>query len=149
MQSPTIFYLDEQPNYKCEVKPDAGSVILMCIGILTNIVGNDSFSMESWHVSQCLHVPMALFIGFHQLKNSSTSCERSTLFDDQKVESSGDMRRDIVDRKFSIELYSSCCRLLCTTIKHRKEYDSSSYLSSSVSLQNMVYCNQDFFSVCC
>jgi len=122
LRNPTIFYLEKQPNYNCEVKPDSGSVILMCVEILTYIVGNDSFQMEPCHVSHCLHIPLALFSGFHKLKVSLVSYKTSTLFDNQKVEPSGDTCRDIADHKFSVELYASCCRLLYTTVKHQKRY---------------------------
>lgn len=104
LQNPKIFYCEKQPIENFEVKPDAGAVILMCVEILINIVGNISFKIDTWQISQCLHIPLALFSGIYQIKLEGVEDEHS----------------GNVARKFCVDLYASCCRLLSTAIKHHK-----------------------------
>nr|CAD1838108.1 unnamed protein product [Ananas comosus var. bracteatus] len=104
LQSPTIFYVEKPPSSKSELHPDAGAVVLMCVEVLTKVVGKHSFQMEVCHVSHCLHIPMALFKYFHKIKASR---------------SFPDVNQFIIDRQFMVDLYAACCKLLCTTLKHR------------------------------
>ncbi|ONK73407.1 uncharacterized protein A4U43_C04F31180 [Asparagus officinalis] len=140
LQNPTIFYVDKQLNYKADIKPDAGSVILMCVQILASIAGNKSIHLEAWHVSQCLHIPLALFTGFQQLKYSFPSSDATTFFDNRKIESSRDTCCDIVDRKFSVELYASCCRLLCTTLNHHQHHTEQCVAILEESVSTLLNC---------
>ncbi|CAN1174858.1 hypothetical protein LINPERPRIM_LOCUS10172 [Linum perenne] len=80
------------------VLPDPGAVILMSAEVLTRVSAKCSlFHMESSHVAQSIHVPAALFEYFSMLVDPS-----------------------LVDRRFSVDLYAACCRLLSTVLKYHK-----------------------------
>ncbi|KAF0914214.1 hypothetical protein E2562_027792 [Oryza meyeriana var. granulata] len=116
LESPFIFYTEKMPaHYPC-LHPDAGAIVLMCIEVITAFVGRHSFQIDACHVSQCLHVPMTLFKGFkhlHSCQNISHSCNQS-------VEQLAASNEYILDRQFSVDMYASCCKLLCTTIRHQQ-----------------------------
>lgn len=118
IRNPNIFYLEKPLHYESGAKPDAGSVVLMCIEILTKVAGSHSFPMDPCHVSQCLQIPLTLFEDFRQLRDSHVSYVYSESTDNQKKASSRNIHH-IIDPQFSVELYASCCRLLCSTLKHR------------------------------
>ncbi|XP_042449983.1 uncharacterized protein LOC122034713 [Zingiber officinale] len=114
---PKIFYGEKLLLNKTEVNADAGSVILMCVEVLITIAGKQSLHMNKCHASQCLHVPMVLFKNFCELRDS-LDCNFST--DSPDVSGSCNDAHDyMVDREFSVDLYTSCCKLLCTTLRHR------------------------------
>ncbi|CAL9101946.1 uncharacterized protein LOC103974129 isoform X1 [Musa acuminata AAA Group] len=116
LQQPKIFYIEKLPYNKTEINPDSGSVVLMCVEVLTTIAGKHSFQMDTCHASQCLQIPMVLFRDFSHLKDSH-DCSLST-----SIPEAGpfhDVHDSNVDRQFSIDLYTSCCKLLYTTLKHR------------------------------
>ncbi|KAG1334627.1 hypothetical protein COCNU_03G007460 [Cocos nucifera] len=119
LQSPAIFYVGKLAHNKSDANPDAGSVILMCVEVLTTIARRSSFQMNSCHASQCLHVPMALFKDFHQLRASHIK-RHPFISKNQEETSLTDVHHCVVDRQFSVDLYASCCKLLCTTLKHQK-----------------------------
>lgn len=114
---PKIFYAEKLLLNKTEVNADAGSVILMCVEVLITIAGKQSFHMNKCHASQCLHVPMVLFKNFCELRDS-LDCNFSTDSPDVSG-SSNDAHDYMVDREFSVDLYTSCCKLLYTTLRHR------------------------------
>lgn len=119
LQQPKIFYIEKLPYNKTEINPDSGSVVLMCVEVLTTIAGKHSFQMDTCHASQCLQIPMVLFRDFSHLKDSH-DCSLST-----SIPEAGpfhDVYDCNVDRHFSIDLYTSCCKLLYTTLKHRTRY---------------------------
>nr|XP_029119321.1 uncharacterized protein LOC105041402 isoform X2 [Elaeis guineensis] len=97
----------------------SGSVILMCVEVLTTVARRSSFQMNSCHASQCLHVPMALFKDFHQLRASHVKCH-PFISKNQEETSLTSVHHCMIDRQFSIDLYASCCKLLCSTLKHQK-----------------------------
>ncbi|XP_008795175.2 uncharacterized protein LOC103710995 [Phoenix dactylifera] len=119
LQGPTIFYAGKLVYNKSDVNPDAGSVILMCVEVLTTVARRSSFQMNSCLASQCLHVPMVLFKDFHHLRASHVKCH-PFISNNQEETSLTDAHHCVVDRQFSIDLYASCCMLLCTTLKHQK-----------------------------
>lgn len=113
---PKIFYAEKLLLNKTEVNADAGSVILMCVEVLITIAGKQSFHMNKCHASQCLHVPMVLFKNFCELRDS-LDCNFSTDSPDVSG-SSNDAHDYMVDREFSVDLYTSCCKLLYTALRH-------------------------------
>ena len=103
--------------------PDPGAVILMCVEVLTRVSGKHAlFQMDSWHVAQSLHIPAALFQDFDQLRISQDPASSNSLLnsDNQDCNTLGGMNSRTVDLKFSVELYTACCQLLYTILKHHK-----------------------------
>ncbi|GMH16380.1 hypothetical protein Nepgr_018221 [Nepenthes gracilis] len=140
LQGPAIFY--EKLTVKgVNIDPDPGSVILMCVEVLTRISGKHVlFQMDSGHVGQSLRIPAALFQGFSQLKlwkdSHPSSCSRFT----------GNKNYDnlasslSVDRNFSVNLYAACCRLLCTVLKNYKSECVQLIALLQNSVQALLYC---------
>lgn len=124
LQSPLIFYERLICN-EGNTHPDPGAIILMGVEVLTRISGKHAlFQMEAWHVAQSLRIPAALFQDFHQLKLSKASvpCDSSMISNDCVSDPAASMQFSGVDRKFSIDLFAACCRLLYTVMKHHKRY---------------------------
>lgn len=107
LQAPSIFlgYID---SIKACAGPDPGSVVLMCVELLTKIYGKSSFQIETYHIAQSLRVPAPLFQYFLGLQISEAPVRTAS-----RINSNA-------DQKFSAELYSACCRLLCTALKHHR-----------------------------
>ncbi|PIN12735.1 hypothetical protein CDL12_14653 [Handroanthus impetiginosus] len=111
LQGPNIFfeYVDSINTYE---GPDSGSVVLMCIEVLTKISGKPSlFQIDGYHIAESLRVPGALLQYFIQLQFSEAPL---------KVASGISTRKSAVDRKFLVELYAACCHMLCSALKHHK-----------------------------
>ncbi|XP_015893451.3 uncharacterized protein LOC107427580 [Ziziphus jujuba] len=120
LQSPLIFY---ERCSEGNTDPDPGAVILMGVEVLTRISGKHAlFQMEAWHVAQALRIPATLFQDFHQLKLSKASvlCDTSMISSDSVSDPAASMQLNDVDRKFSLDLFAACCRLLYTVMKHHK-----------------------------
>ncbi|KAJ1298318.1 hypothetical protein BS78_01G443600 [Paspalum vaginatum] len=120
LRSPFIFYIQKLPLHSSEFNPDAGAVVLMCVEVITSFVGRHSFQIDASHVSQCLHVPVALFKGFKRL----LACRRipcsSAKYCNQSVRQHADHDEYIIDRQFSVDIYAACCKLLCATLRHQQ-----------------------------
>ncbi|GFP85951.1 hypothetical protein PHJA_000738900 [Phtheirospermum japonicum] len=111
LQDPCIFY-KYADSIKAYERPDSGSVILMCIEVLTKISGKPSFfQIDSCHIAQSLRVPGALFQYLLQLQIPEAPIKAA-------LETS--TSKSVVDGKFSVELYAACCRMLCNALKHHK-----------------------------
>ncbi|XP_073118536.1 uncharacterized protein [Henckelia pumila] len=107
LQAPSIFRgcID---SIKACASPDPGSVVLMCVEVLTKIYGKPSlFQIEAYHIAQSLRVPGPLFQYFLSLQIPEAPVRTASGIGN-------------ADQKFSAELYSACCRLLCTALKHHK-----------------------------
>lgn len=136
LQGNSIFngYVDSIKAYQ---GPNSGSVILMCIEILTKISGKPSFfQIDACHIAESLRVPGALFQYFLQLQTSEAPIKASGISTSNSA----------VDRTVSIELYAACCRMLCTALKHHKRCASFSFDSWSSSIpvgvvQSNFYCS--------
>ncbi|KAL0923414.1 hypothetical protein M5K25_007470 [Dendrobium thyrsiflorum] len=120
LQKPSIFYVEKFCPNKSKVDTDAGAVILKCIEVLTKVVGRRSFHMDSSFVSQYFHIPMALFAGFRKLMASRVTQNSSIFFCNKESTPLAGRKLYVLDHQFSIELYTSCCRLMCSTIKNQK-----------------------------
>lgn len=121
LQGPYIFF----GKSSC-YNPDPGAVILMCVEVLTRVAGKHAlFQMASWHVNQSLRIPGALFQNLHHPRVRRISASSLSSSDNQECDSLGS-----VDRKFSIELYAACCRLLYTVVKHHKRFVPSHLTSN-------------------
>ncbi|KAG9443034.1 hypothetical protein H6P81_018888 [Aristolochia fimbriata] len=118
LQSPLIFCEGKLNHIRSSISPDPGSVILMCVEVLTRVSGKHYlFSMDSSHVSQLLHLPTTLFKYVLQLREMSCAVifsinKEARHLDNQEFYN--------VDRHFFVTLYAAACRLLCTTMRHRK-----------------------------
>ncbi|KAF8012548.1 hypothetical protein BT93_I0650 [Corymbia citriodora subsp. variegata] len=135
VQSPLIFY--ENSPGKGFGDPDPGSVTLMCIDVLIRVSGRHAlFQLDPWHVAQMLRIPATMFQVFcqFQLKEPISS---GFLFSLENLD---------IDRPFSVKLYATCCRLLCTVLKHHKSecerdiallQDSTSVLLNCLETVNM------------
>ncbi|KAI4375675.1 hypothetical protein MLD38_013520 [Melastoma candidum] len=74
---------------------------------------NTTYQMESWHVSQSLHTPTAIFRPF--IDPGSNTPASHGLSSDQPEDTSS-----TVDPLFSVDLYAACCQLLYPVLKHHK-----------------------------
>lgn len=122
MQGPSIFY-GNIITRKGDADPDPGSVILMCVEVLTKVFGKDAmYQLDSSQVGQSLRIPAALFQNFFQLRfsepPSAESAPNSLMFLDGR--DTEVMSSSVVDRRFLIDLFAACCRLLSTVLKHYK-----------------------------
>ncbi|XP_043709479.1 uncharacterized protein LOC122658537 [Telopea speciosissima] len=118
LQSPLIFCVKLTCDDR-DTGPDPGSVILMCVQVLTKVAGKHAlFQMDSSHVGQALHVPAMLFKDFRQLRAQATS--NSLFFSEQESKPVAVVDSYVVVQKFTVELFSACCRLLCTMVRHHK-----------------------------
>ncbi|EXB36837.1 hypothetical protein L484_003222 [Morus notabilis] len=134
LQSPLIFY----ERLIGDSIPDPGAVILMCVEVLIRISGKHAlFQMEAWHVAQSLRIPGALFQYFHQLKLSITPNPVASM------QSCG------VDRRFTIDLYAACCRLLYNVLKHHKSECEQCIALLEASVSVLLHCleTMDFDSM--
>ncbi|KAG9142494.1 hypothetical protein Leryth_016997 [Lithospermum erythrorhizon] len=114
LQGPNIFYQKVYDN------PDPGSVVLMCINVLSRVFGKPSlFQMEASHVAQYLCVPASLLQNLSHIRTLDAP-------DLPLASSTGDAEGPssangfVVDRHFSVEIYAACCQLLSTVLKHHK-----------------------------
>ena len=120
LQGPTVFY--EKPNGNAVNKnPDSGSVVLMCVEVLTRIAGKRSqFHLESHHVGQSVQIPTTILQGFCYIRAGESSHPSSLNLDCKKCVEHGSYFP--VDRIFSVNLYAASCRLLWTVVKHHNRY---------------------------
>ncbi|XP_026451532.1 uncharacterized protein LOC113351821 [Papaver somniferum] len=77
------------------------------------------FQMDSAHVIQSLRLPAALFQCFCYQRYSRTSLD-STMVSANQMFGPACERLCTVDRRFSVDLFAACCRLLSTVIRHHK-----------------------------
>ncbi|KAJ9130672.1 hypothetical protein P3X46_034212 [Hevea brasiliensis] len=118
LQSPLVF-CDTTVGGSVHKGPDPGAVILMCVQVLTRVSAKKNwFQMDSWHVGQSLRIPAALFQHFGQLSKGPLLSDIFLLVDNQDSDPVAGMHSCVVDQRFSIELFSACCRLLYTTLKN-------------------------------
>ncbi|KAI9181831.1 hypothetical protein LWI28_019092 [Acer negundo] len=122
LQSQIIFYgkLNSNDGHN---GPDSGSVILMCIEVLTRVSSKHAlFELDSWHVAQSLRIPAALFQDIHQLRLSEAPIlSKSEMFlDNQNSNLVPSLNSCVVDRQFTINVFAACCKLLYTILKHHK-----------------------------
>ncbi|KAA3465644.1 Urb2 domain-containing protein [Gossypium australe] len=122
LQSPLIFFRKSVSN-EGDRNLDPGSVVLMCIEVLTRVSGKHAlFQLDLCHIGQSLRIPGALFQDFHQLRISEGPVSSNTFLDEQNHNSTVSMEYHVLglDQQFSINLFAACCRLLYTILKHHK-----------------------------
>ncbi|TYG83848.1 hypothetical protein ES288_D01G201000v1 [Gossypium darwinii] len=120
LQSPLIFYRKSVSN-EGDRNLDPGSVVLMCIEVLTRVSGKHAlFQLDLCHIGQSLRIPGALFQDFHQLRISEGPVSSNTFLDEQNHNSTVSIEYHVLDQQFSINLFAACCRLLYTILKHHK-----------------------------
>ncbi|KAJ4820381.1 Urb2/Npa2 family protein [Rhynchospora pubera] len=100
LEGPNIVCSPKVPSNETNSNPDAGAVVLMCVEVLTTVIGRHSCPMDACHVSQCLHIPTTLFRNLTRIKELSKN-------------------GFTIDRQYLIDLYAACCKLICATLKHR------------------------------
>uniref|UniRef100_A0A803LGJ9 Nucleolar 27S pre-rRNA processing Urb2/Npa2 C-terminal domain-containing protein n=1 Tax=Chenopodium quinoa TaxID=63459 RepID=A0A803LGJ9_CHEQI len=138
LQGPSVFHT--KPNSVAVNKnPDSGSMVLMCVEVLTRISGKRSqFHLDSHHVRQSLRIPAALFQGFCFIKAGKDSHQNSIRLDGKECEEIESYFS--VDRQFSVNLYAASCRLLWTVVKHRNSECIQCIAELQISLQALLYC---------
>ncbi|KAF6165032.1 hypothetical protein GIB67_005121 [Kingdonia uniflora] len=118
LQSPLIFCKKPTCN-KNGTNPDPGSVILMCVEILGKVAGKSSlFKMYPCHVGQSLHISGELFRYFLKMRSSQAPSSSSILSANHDARSLAGSHLFIINRRFSIDLFAACCRLLSTVLRH-------------------------------
>ncbi|CAI9104701.1 OLC1v1003429C2 [Oldenlandia corymbosa var. corymbosa] len=101
LQGPDIYFETVNCDGIC-TSPDPGSMILACIDILRRVPGKHAlFEIDASHVGQFLNIPGALFQNILQIQFFEAHRELDSL-----------------DRRYLLELYAGCCRLLCSVVKH-------------------------------
>lgn len=125
LQGPSIFYKDVGKD-KNNNDPDPGYVVLMCVEVLTRASAKQGlFQMDAWHIAQSLRIPGALFYEICHKKIPEVPALGALLFPDEPdnhgVTNSGDIK-NVVDMQFSVQLFTACCQLLYTLVKHYKRY---------------------------
>ncbi|KAL6963755.1 hypothetical protein U1Q18_034760 [Sarracenia purpurea var. burkii] len=131
LQGPLIFYGNTVSN-KGNADPDPGSIILMCVEVLTRVFGKHIvYQLDSCQVGQSLRIPAALFQSFFQFRISEAHAAPNSpkILDNRHAEIVEGMNSCVVDRQFLIDLFAACCRLLSTVLKHYKGYDPSLLLN--------------------
>ncbi|GMI83549.1 hypothetical protein like AT4G30150 [Hibiscus trionum] len=120
LQSPLLFY-EKVASNESDRNPDPGSVVLMCVEVLTRVSGKHAlFQMDLCHIGQSLRIPGALFQDFHQLRISEAPVSSNLFLDKQNHTSIVSTESRVLDRQFSVNLFAACCRLLYTVLKHHK-----------------------------
>ncbi|KAJ4967043.1 hypothetical protein NE237_018892 [Protea cynaroides] len=139
LQSPQIFCVKLNGDNR-DSDPDPGSVILMCVQVLTKVAGKHAlFQMDSSHVGQALHVPAMLFKDFCQLR-ASQATSNPLIFAKQETRPVAGTDSYVVDQKFSVELFSACCRLLCTVVRHHKSETERCVVLIEDSVSVLLHC---------
>ncbi|WCJ39554.1 hypothetical protein M5689_020535 [Euphorbia peplus] len=114
LQSPLIYY--GVSTGTIPKVPDSGAVILMSVELLTRMSGKHAlFQMDSWHVAQTLRIPAVLFQDFCKVRDSEASLSVDNQDSDILVG-----QHALIDKQFSTALFSACCRLLSTTLRHHQ-----------------------------
>ncbi|KAL9238368.1 hypothetical protein vseg_012798 [Gypsophila vaccaria] len=135
LQGPTLFYRRSNRS-TMNSSPDSGSVVLMCVEVLTRIAGKPAlFHLDFHHVSQFLHTAGTLFQSFHSLKPDHASHQGISISRDSKEHD-----LFLVDRQFSMNLYAASCRLLWTVIKHHRSDTIRCVFLLQASLQVLLHC---------
>ncbi|KAM0050192.1 putative nucleolar 27S pre-rRNA processing, Urb2/Npa2 [Helianthus debilis subsp. tardiflorus] len=124
LQSPQIFYKHPVSTTHNRVDPDPGSVVLMCIEVLTKVSGKHAlYQMDACHVAQALSIPSTLFQNIFQLTTSKDTSDDKLL-----------------DRQYSIELYAACCRMLYTFLRHHKRESVQHIALLQASVSVLLHC---------
>ncbi|PSS21720.1 4-hydroxythreonine-4-phosphate dehydrogenase [Actinidia chinensis var. chinensis] len=142
LQGPLIFYANLISN-KGNADPDPGSVILMCVEVLTRVFGKHAmYQLDSCQVGQALRIPAAIFQNLFQLRVSEGSAvpHSMSLLDNQGTEIVGGVNTCVVDRQFLIDLFAACCRLLSTVLKHHKSETEQCFALLEDSVSVLLHC---------
>ncbi|XP_071700781.1 uncharacterized protein [Rutidosis leptorrhynchoides] len=103
LQGPGIFNKNPVSKLVSCADPDPGSVILMCIEVLTKVSGKHAlYQMDAYSVAQALTIPATIFQRILIVDNNQS-------MDDQ-----------LIDRQYLIDLYAACCQMLYTFLRHHK-----------------------------
>ncbi|XP_048420292.1 uncharacterized protein LOC103958506 [Pyrus x bretschneideri] len=144
LQSPLIFYERViQSKGDTDTDPDPGTVILMCVDVLVRISGKHAlYQMEPWHVAQSLRIPSALFQDFHLLKLSEAPIpdDSSTIPNNQVSNPVASSHFSGIDRQYSVDLFSACCRLLHNVLKHHKSECERCVAILEASVRILLHC---------
>ncbi|XP_010536016.1 PREDICTED: uncharacterized protein LOC104811117 [Tarenaya hassleriana] len=142
LRSPFIFFSKPVCSHGLHY-PDPGSVILMCVEVLTRISGKHAlFQMEAWHVSQTIHMPGALLLDFLQVTSSGLPVSNGNLLSrcDHRQNRIQSLNNLHMDREFSISLYAASCRLLYTLVKHHKSQTEGCIATLQQSVSALLHC---------
>ncbi|KAF5190599.1 Urb2/Npa2 family protein [Thalictrum thalictroides] len=138
LQGPLIFYGNLSGD-KGDNDPDPGSVILMCIEVLTKVAGKPYlFQMHSCHIGQSFHVPATLFQDFHMIRSSQTPIKLYS-----EISYPGAIAGSfsyVADHRFSVDLFAACCRLLWTVLRHRKSESERCMANLQSSVCVLLHC---------
>jgi hypothetical protein len=108
-------------------KVDSGPVILQALQILITTASRDTiFPMKACHVALALHCPARLFwpvyrseMSKHKLILKRHARVEGPEPGKKNVQSTGRVR---ICTELGVQLYVSCCRLLCSIIRHHRRY---------------------------
>ncbi|KVI04114.1 Nucleolar 27S pre-rRNA processing, Urb2/Npa2, C-terminal [Cynara cardunculus var. scolymus] len=121
LQGPGIFYKDPVLDIHYCADPDPGSVVLMCIEVLTKVSGKHAlYQMDACYVAQALSIPATLFQNILHHRTSEASAQSAFLMFSDTETKNESMNAKLFDRQYSIELYAACCRMLYTFLRHHK-----------------------------
>ncbi|KAI3780909.1 hypothetical protein L2E82_10902 [Cichorium intybus] len=130
LSGPQIFYKNPTSNTHHYPDPDPGSVILMCIEVLTKVSGKHAlYQMDSCHVAQSLSIPATLFQNILQATTRSDAEDMNA-----------STKNNILDQKYSVELYAVCCRMLHTLLRHHKRESLQNIALLQASVSVLLHC---------
>ncbi|KAI3736344.1 hypothetical protein L6452_15883 [Arctium lappa] len=141
LQGPGVFYKDPVLNRHYCADPDPGSVVLMCIEVLTKVSGKHAlYQMDACYVAQALSIPATLFQNILQ-HNTSEAPTRSAFLRFSNIESMNEnMNTKLFDQQYSIELYAACCRMLYTFLRHHKRESLQHVALLQASVSVLLHC---------
>lgn len=145
LQGPHVFF--ESGLDQCQggdyVNP--AFVILACVEILSKLASRHAvYPMNASHVAQSLAFPAVLFQHFCQFKSTQyvTPCKMS--LPHQQIDcTKATMAVECgfaAESKISVELFATCCKLLCALLRHRKRESGHCIALLGDSLRIFLFC---------
>ncbi|KAL4572905.1 hypothetical protein LXL04_019693 [Taraxacum kok-saghyz] len=123
LEGPQIFYRDPGSSVGYSGDPDPGSVVGMCIEVVTKVSGKHAlYQMDSCYVAQALTIPATLFQNVLQASRRFSNTN------------------EVLDGEYSIELYAACCRMLHTLLRHHKRESLQHIALLEASVSVLLHC---------
>lgn len=144
LQGPHIFFGSVLDQGRDGDYVNPALVILACVEILSKLASRHAvFPMNASHVGQSLAFPAVLFQHFCRLKSAQYETPCGMSLPHQQVDCT---KATLVgctfaaERKLSVELFVTCCRLLCALLRHRKRESGHCIALLGDSLRIFLFC---------
>lgn len=145
LQGPHIFFGSVLDQGRDGDYVNPALVILACVEILSKLASRHAvFPMNASHVGQSLAFPAVLFQHFCQLKSAQYETPCGMSLPHQQVDCTKATMlvgcTFAAERKLSVELFVTCCRLLCALLRHRKRESGHCIALLGDSLRIFLFC---------